>query len=406
MTNELPVLSVGDLTIHLKEVIESNFYGLQVQGELSNVKRHRSGHIYLTLKDDEAQISGVIWRTRAKQIKFDLQDGLDVIAVGSVQVYQPRGEYQLVIDKLVPLGVGALELAFRQLQQKLQSEGLFDPARKRQLPKFPRRIVLITSPSGAALRDILQVMTRRWKAADVLIFPVAVQGENAARHIAAAFEAVKKVPDVDLVITGRGGGSLEDLWAFNEEIVARAIADCSVPVMSAVGHEVDVSIADLVADRRALTPSEAGELAVPSVDEIREGLENISQRMSAALVSQARNIRFELDRYAASRVFTHPDELFFHHSQHVDELSQRMARRMDQLIQNANSDLRTLAASLDALSPLKVLGRGYSISRLAETQQVVTSVSQVHENEILESIVPDGTITSKVVASTRSQSAN
>ena len=267
--------SVTQLTREIKNLVEGQI-GLQwVAGEVSNCRPARSGHIYFTLKDQYSQIAAVVWRLTAERLKFQLKDGMEVIALGPVEVYAARGNYQLIIEQLVPKGVGALETALRQLKEKLEKEGLFDPARKRPVPRVPRRIALITSPTGAAVKDMLQVITRRWPAADVLLMPVKVQGEGAAAEIAYALRNVHRIPDVDVVVTGRGGGSLEDLWAFNEEPVARAIAECPFPVISAVGHEIDVSIADLVADVRALTPSEAGELVVPSREELSAELASL-----------------------------------------------------------------------------------------------------------------------------------
>src|SRR5580765_4753669 len=246
-----PILTVSQLTREIKDAVEGNFPLVWVQGEVTNCTRAGSGHVYLTLKDDSAQIRAVVWRNTAARLRFELHDGLEVVAAGPVEVYEARGTYQLIVEQLLPQGVGALELAFRQLCEKLSAEGLFAAERKRKLPRFPRRIALITSPTGAAVRDMLQVITRRWQGTDIVIVPVAVQGEEAAAQIAAALAAVHRIPRVDVVITGRGGGSLEDLWAFNEEIVARAIFGCQVPVVSAVGHEVDFTIADFVADARA-----------------------------------------------------------------------------------------------------------------------------------------------------------
>src|SRR6185369_5236916 len=263
MNGKPQVLTVTDLSRQIKDAVEGNFPLVWVSGVVSNCTRAGSGHIYLTLKDDGAQIRAIVWRNTAARLRFDVHDGLQVVAAGPVEVYEARGQYQLIVEQLLPQGMGPLELAYRQLCEKLAAQGLFAAERKRPLPQFPRRIALVTSPTGAAVRDMLQVITRRWRGADVVILPVAVQGTRAAAEIAAALRKVHLVPGVDVVIAGRGGGSLEDLWAFNEEVVARAIFECLIPVISAVGHEIDVTIADLVADRRALTPSEAGELVVP-----------------------------------------------------------------------------------------------------------------------------------------------
>ena len=233
--------SVTQLTREIKNLVEEDI-GLQwVTGEISNCRPARSGHVYLTLKDEHAQISAVVWRTTAGRLKFELKDGMEVVAMGPVEVYAARGSYQLIVNQILPQGVGALETALRQLKEKLQQEGLFEPGRKRPLPRIPKRIALITSPTSAAVKDMLQVITRRWPAVQIVVIPVAVQGDGSALQIAHALRNVHQIPHVDVVVTGRGGGSLEDLWAFNEEPVARAIAECPIPVVSAVGHEIDVT---------------------------------------------------------------------------------------------------------------------------------------------------------------------
>ena len=302
--SHVPVFTVSQLTREVKDLIEGNFPSVQVVGEVSNCTMAGSGHIYLTLKDESAQMRAVMWRSRASRLKFEIHDGLEVVASGPIEVYAARGSYQLIIEHLIPQGVGALELAFRQLQEKLAAEGLFDPERKRPLPLFPRRIALITSPTSAAVRDLLQVIVRRWQAVDVIIMPVPVQGEGAAEEIAKALRSVHKIPNVDVVITGRGGGSLEDLWAFNEEVVARAISECPIPVISAVGHEIDVSISDLVADRRALTPSEAGELVVPLRSEVLRELMQRQNQLTTGLRERSQRARLQLEAISSRRVFS------------------------------------------------------------------------------------------------------
>ena len=283
-TDDPHVWSVYDLTARIKDSLESGFRSVWVGGEISNFSRPQSGHCYFTLKDDRAQIRAVVWRTAASRLKFDLHDGLEVICQGDLEVYAPRGTYQLVARKIEPRGIGALELALRKLKARLEAEGLFDPRRKRPLPKFPRRVAFVTSPTGAAIRDFLEVLRRRWKGVDVLVVPTRVQGEGAAREIAAAIELVNRLSDsVDCLVVGRGGGSLEDLWAFNEEPVVRAIHASRIPVVSAVGHEIDIALADLVADVRALTPSEAAELVVPAAEEITAALGGQQKRLLLAL---------------------------------------------------------------------------------------------------------------------------
>lgn len=388
--------TVSELSRQLKTVVEAQFARVLVQGELSNVSRAASGHVYLTLKDDAAQLRAVIWRSTARRLRFDLQDGLEVVAAGRLEVYEPRGTYQLVVDQLEPKGLGALELAFRQLQEKLAAEGLFDPARKRPLPRFPRGIALVTSPSGAAVRDLLQVISRRWRPVRIVIVPVPVQGASAAPLIAQALRDVGRIPEVDVVITGRGGGSLEDLWAFNEEVVARAIASCPLPVVSAVGHEIDVSIADLVADCRALTPSEAAELVVPSAQEVRATLDHCRRHLEAALKQRLERARISLDALRGRPVLAHPLALVRDRETQLDEMHDRISRAMMQLLGAKRRTLQTAAASLDALNPLQVLARGYAIAQRLPTRSVIRSIEDVQAADRLEVVVPDGAIACRV----------
>ena len=390
------VLTVSELTRQIKNLVEANLSRVCVVGEISNCTRAASGHIYLTLKDDSAQLRGVMWRSRAARIKFDVQDGLEVVATGPIEVYEARGTYQLIIEQLIPQGVGALELAFRQLQEKLAAAGLFDPGHKRPLPRFPRRIALITSPTSAAVRDMLQVITRRWQAVDIVILPVAVQGDGAAQQIAAALQMVHQIPGVDVVIAGRGGGSLEDLWAFNEEVVARAIYDCRLPVISAVGHEIDVSIADLVADCRALTPSEAAELVVPSGDEFSQQLQRFQERLCIALTAQAPRARLQLDSLATRPIFSRPLERIHDLTARTDELADRARRAIASRLQTDRRRLSELAGGLRALSPLNVLSRGYSVTYRAQSDTILHDVAEVSTGEEIVTWLARGRINSRV----------
>ena len=391
-----PILSVSQLTRQIKDAVEGNFPLCWVLGEVTNCTRPGSGHVYMTLKDDSAQIRAVVWRNTAARLRFDVHDGLEVVAVGPVEVYAARGTYQLVVEQLIPQGIGALELAFRQLCEKLSAEGLFARERKRTLPRFPRRIALVTSPTGAAVRDMLQVITRRWPAARIIIVPVAVQGVGAAAQIAAALRSVHLLPDVDVVITGRGGGSPEDLWAFNEEIVARAIHACRIPVVSAVGHEIDVTVADLVADVRALTPSEAGELVVPNRSEIHAELLRMQQHLAQALRSQAATARARLDMLASRRVLTRPVERLHDLARQLDEMELRARRALGNRLNLAREQLATTGGRLDALSPLKVLERGYSVTRLVSSGEVVRSFDQARPGDMLETLLQTGRLKSRV----------
>jgi exodeoxyribonuclease VII large subunit len=358
--------SVTQLTREIKHLVEGEI-GLQwVTGEVSNCRPARSGHVYFTLKDQNSQIAAVVWRLTAERLKFQVKDGMEVVAMGPVEVYAARGSYQLIVNQLMPKGVGALETALRQLKEKLEKEGLFEQERKRPIPRIPKRIALITSPTGAAVKDMLQVITRRWPAARIIIMPVAVQGDAAASQIAYALRNVHRIPDVDVVVTGRGGGSLEDLWAFNEEPVARAIAECPIPVVSAVGHEIDVSIADLVADVRALTPSEAGELVVPSRDELFAELTSLQDRLVTGLRRKADRARLQLDAVASRRVFTNPQQVVRQFSEQLDELSERIEAAARRRIERERQTLAQASGTLEALSPLGVLARGYSMTFLAD----------------------------------------
>ncbi len=399
-------LSVWELTAQIKDLLEGAFPTVWVAGEISNFARPQSGHCYLTLKDDRAQLRAVMWRGVAVRTRFDLHDGLEVICRGHLDVYAARGSYQLVIEDIVPRGMGALELALRQLREKLAREGLFDPARKRPLPAFVRRIAVVTSPTGAAIRDFLQVLGRRWRGADVLVVPVRVQGEGAAAEIAAAIQTVNRLPEKgdsphlperpegcfaqmgtvpffrpDCIVVTRGGGSMEDLWAFNEEAVVRAIAASQIPVISAVGHEIDVTLADLAADRRALTPSEAAELVAPAAEEVLADLRQIERRLAGGLRSRAVKARLRLDSLAGSAVFRRPFQRVFELARRLDELNVRATRAVRGCARLARQQVDTLAGRLDSLSPLAVLGRGYSLTQRTADGGLIRAAADLSTGE-------------------------
>jgi exodeoxyribonuclease VII large subunit len=392
------VLSVFELTSQIKDLLEGTFQQVWVAGEISNFSRPQSGHCYLTLKDDRAQIRAVLWRTAASRLRFELEDGLEVICQGSLDVYAPRGSYQLVIRQIEPKGIGALELALRKLKEKLAAEGLFDPARKRPLPRFPRRIAFVTSPTGAAVRDFLEVLRRRWRGADVLVVPVRVQGDGAAQEIAAAIAAVNRFAEpVDCLVVGRGGGSLEDLWAFNEEAVVRAIHASRIPVVSAVGHEIDVTLADLVADVRALTPSEAAELVVPAAEEIMLALRSQQQRLLGALRRRAMLSRSRLDQLAGRRMFRKPFELVHDAARRLDELSVRSLRAARRRLSAARKQADAAANHLDSLSPLAVLGRGYSLTQRRSDGQLIRDAAELAVGDEIATRFARGRVVSQVV---------
>ena len=294
------------------------------------MRRPSSGHVYLTLKDAEAQLRTVLWRGIALRLRHDLREGQEVIARGRLSVYVPRGEYQLVVEELHPKGIGALELALRELKEKLSGRGYFAPERKRPLPRFPQRVALVTSPTGAAVRDMLQILARRWPAVDVWICPVRVQGDGAGEEIAAAIGLLNQLRDIDVMIVGRGGGSTEDLWAFNAECVAHAIYTSRIPVISAVGHEIDLTIADLVADCRALTPSEAAERVVPHCEEIRESLRDVEEKLRTRLTQRLDNARTRLQDLAQRRSFRLPLEGIRERERRLDDWADRLQRAIRQ----------------------------------------------------------------------------
>jgi exodeoxyribonuclease VII large subunit len=362
------VLQVGELTQAIKGVLEEGFANFWVEGEISGCKRHASGHLYLTLKDECAQIKAVLWRSVVPRLRFEPKNGLAVVVRGRLDVYAPHGEYKLVIEQMLPQGIGALELAFQQLREKLFSLGYFEPRRKKPLPRMPRRIALVTSPTGAAVRDMVQVLIGRWPAAEVVVCPVRVQGDGAAAEIAAAVAHLNRLHvdgrlAIDVMIVGRGGGSLEDLWAFNEEVLAAAIFASRIPVVSAVGHETDVTIADLVADHRALTPTHAATAVVPDRQELLSGLRNFEGRLHDCARRALDRARERVDDLASRRAFRLPLERIREHERRLDDWSERLERAGSGRLQRAQEHVKSLTARLDGLSPLNILARGYSVTQ-------------------------------------------
>src|SRR5881392_3322538 len=319
MSSGRAVLTVSQLTEQLRVLLEERFPAVWVEGEISNFRSYGSGHAYFTLKDADAQLRCVIFRTRAQRIRFQPADGLHVVAFGSVEVYAQRGEYQLVIELLEPRGLGALQLAFEQLKERLAAEGLFDARRKRPLPRFPRKIGIVTSPSGAAIRDMLRVIGRRFGEIHIVLAPARVQGDGAAAEVAQGIRELNALGGVDVIIVGRGGGSLEDLWAFNDEMLARTIAASKIPVISAVGHEVDYTIADFVADVRAATPSNAAELVVKEKRAVADALGELSRRLIRAMSRRLAAQRDRLETIRERRVLTDPRRPLRELSRRVDE---------------------------------------------------------------------------------------
>ncbi|HEY8505677.1 MAG TPA: exodeoxyribonuclease VII large subunit, partial [Gemmataceae bacterium] len=357
--------------------------------------------VYLTLKDERSQLKAVIYRGVALRLRFEPHDGMEVLAQGKISVYPPRGEYQLNIVQLHPKGIGALELALRQLKEKLLLRGYFDPKRKKPLPRYPSRIALVTSPTGAAVRDMLEILARRWPVAEVVVRGVRVQGEGAAEEIAAAIRLLNRLQRegrarFDLMIVGRGGGSIEDLWAFNEEIVADAIYESAIPVVSAVGHEIDVTVADLVADCRAPTPSAAAELVTPDREEVLAGLREYRRRLRDALGRRVVLARQRLDELAARRALRAPLERVRELERRLDELGERLRRVVSNRLAREGERVAAAAGRLETLSPLNVLRRGYSLTRIEPDRALVRSARQVAPGQRLRTTLPDGDIVSRV----------
>jgi exodeoxyribonuclease VII large subunit len=435
------VLSVGDLTRKIKRSIEDSIRHVWVAGEISNLRPASSGHLYFTLKDEESQIPCAMWKGMTSRLRFRPEDGMEVVAFGKVDVYVPYGKYQFIVEDLEPRGVGSLQVRFEQLKAKLQAEGLFDPARKRPLPFLPLKLALVTSPTGAAVQDMLRTIRARCPLVHVVVYPVRVQGEGAAAEIAAAIGHLNlAMPDLDVMIVGRGGGSIEDLWAFNEEAVARAIHASRIPVISAVGHETDTTIADFVADVRALTPTDGAVRAVPKLDEILVSLADLEAGLKRGLATRAELARAALDRLAGGRALGRIEELPAQLGQRLDDLGERLpaalshaarplrdrlellraslhadlprmaegARerlgRLEELLgsysgrslEAARAGLRAAEGTLKALSPTAILGRGYSITQLESSGEILRDAARAKTGDRLLTRLADGTLASEV----------
>jgi exodeoxyribonuclease VII large subunit len=430
-------LTVSELTADIRSRLETGFPDVLVEGELSNCKKWHTGHIYFTLKDSAAQIRAVMFRSAVRSLKFAPEDGVHVVARGRVTVYDAKGEYQFICERLEPRGLGALQLAFDQLRRKLEAEGLFAAERKRPLPVLPRRIGVVTSLDGAAIRDILSVLGRRYPNASILIRPARVQGEGAARDIARGLAAIGRVPDVDVIIVGRGGGSIEDLWAFNEEVVARAIVASPVPVISAVGHETDTTIADFVADLRAPTPSAAAETVVARRDEFRGRIDRLEERVRGAVRRRVLVATNHVHALESRRGLARVPATLAMRGRHVEELLQALrhaerdrlmraerllgslSRRLEkrdpreglaaargrlsqsstrltaairQRDARAQSALGTLAGRLHSLSPLAVLGRGYAVCWNEDRTAIIRRATDVQPGDGVRVTLAEGEI--------------
>jgi len=372
---DIHIFSIFELTQLIKFQLEQSFDNLWVEGEISNFRIPSSGHFYFTLKDEKSQIRAVMFRSQNRTLEFSPEDGLSVICRGRLNVYETRGEYQLILDYLEPKGLGALQLAFEQLKQRLAQEGLFDPDHKKPLPQLPRKIGIVTSPTGAAIQDILNIIERRFANVGILIYPVKVQGEGAAQEIATALQELNQMPEIDVVILARGGGSIEDLWPFNEEVVARAIYHSEIPVISAVGHEVDFTIADFVADLRAPTPSAAAELVVRNKDDLIYNLNTVYVRLKNSI---RKIYEFNLSRFAfLQKRMPDPRKMIPGLRLTIDEYGDRIAFYVSNAVKIKKEKIEGMMGRLDALSPLNVLKRGYSITRTVPDLKVVRDAEQL-----------------------------
>ena len=392
------VYTVSQVNQYIKTLLDRDkvLTALYVRGEISNYKAYPSGHHYFSLKDGEGAIRCVMFKREAISLRFRPENGMKVIAFGRVAVFPRDGQYQLYCSTLTPEGVGDLHLAFEQLKQKLYAEGLFDPAHKKPIPQYPRRIALITSSAGAAVRDMVRILGARWPMAEVFVLPVRVQGTEALGELCAALAWANRHRVADLIITGRGGGSMEDLWAFNDENVARTIYHSDIPVISAVGHEPDVTIADFVADLRAATPSNAAELAVPDQNDVAVQLRQISGRMAQAMGRRLEAARRELDRASQCRALQNPMNYVDDKRMLLDYQREKLAAGLTASLSRERERFAALASKLDALSPLKVLGRGYAIPQ-KEDGGVVRSTTDVIPGDALRLRVADGEISCQVV---------
>ncbi len=390
-------MSVSEVTSRVKEQIESRFADVWVCGEISNLTRASSGHIYLSLKDEGALLRAVVWRGTLPQLAIEPTDGLEVVCHGRIEVYAPRGTYQLTIDRLHAVGTGALEAQLRRLHARLEAEGLFAPQRKRPMPQFPRRIALVTSPTGAAIADFLRTLFARWRGAEVIVVPRRVQGAGAADELAEGLAAVTRlVPPPDVIALVRGGGSLEDLWSFNEEVLVRAVAASPIPVVSGVGHEIDVSLCDLAADLRALTPTDAAVKVSPDGRQLVAAVAALGLRLQAGLGRRVALARERLAQLSRSRIFADPARLVGDRRAQLDQQALRLKRLATSACTRAGERLAAAAGRLEAGSPLQLLARGWSVTRRSGDTGALRSVAGLAAGDPLETLLTDGRITSRV----------
>ncbi len=396
MQNNSPKFSVTEVTKAIKGVVEGSLVPCWIEGEISNWKIHSAGHCYFSLKDENSQIKAVLWRTYRSGLNFKIENGLKVTAYGAVKVYEKGGYYQFSAFVIKPAGIGELQLAFEQLKEKLQKEGLFDENIKKEIPTDASRIGIVTAQTGAALRDVINVITRRMPSAQIILNPVKVQGLGAANEIAKAIDDFNKYKKIDVLIVTRGGGSMEDLWAFNEEIVARAIYKSEIPIISAVGHEIDFTISDFVADMRAPTPSAGAELAVTDNNMRKEVLRTLKERLKNAIDSYIEGISYQLNTLTTNLIRNNPEDAIYQNIQKIDEFKSRIDLSIKHHIELKKRELSELIGKIESLSPLSIFARGYSITQLYKENKFISSINQISCKSKVKTILKDGFFISNV----------
>ncbi len=386
------ILTVSELTYQIKKLVEPNFQDIWLQGEISNYKIHASGHVYFTLKDENASIDAALWKRYADIYlkNYTYKDGDKVLVHGKIEIYEPRGEYKIIVDFIEPLGIGELQIKFEMLKQKLAAEGLFDARFKKPIPEYPNRIGIVTSPTGAAIRDMINIISRRFPAVELILYPVKVQGDGAAEEIAQAIRDLNFYGKVDVIIVGRGGGSIEDLWAFNEEIVARAIFESKIPIISAVGHEIDYSISDFVADLRAPTPSAAAELVVKNRDDVIENIRNFWYTIHQLTIEKIKNAKKEVEHLTKSYAFNRPIDWLRQYTMRLDELTRALEIAMSHRFELIKNNFEQWLKRFESLNPELALKRGYAI--VYKDGKIVRSKGELKLNDEFNVKLSDGII--------------
>jgi len=390
------IFTVSEVTKDIRLALENRFSGIWIEGEISGYKAQSSGHMYFSLKDETSILKCAFFKNENQFLKFKIEDGLKVLCFGRISVYGARGDYQLYVEKIELKGWGALQLAFQQLKEKLAKEGLFDAERKKTIPLLPQRIGIVTSPTGAAVRDMLKILRKRFPNLEIIIDPVRVQGEGSAQEIANAIDEFNRYGEIDVMIIARGGGSLEDLWAFNEEVVARAIFRSKVPVISAVGHEVDWTIADFVADLRASTPSNAAEIVVLRKDDLIAQIDNLKQRLHLSVENDLEIAAHKLERLSQSHVLKRPLVIVEQLEQRIDDLLKDILNTTDNMVKMSAQQFEGLAGKLHTLSPLAILGRGYSISFLLPDNKIIKNTTALSKGDRVQTKLAKGSFVSSV----------